>query len=52
MRKRRDLMWQQISNVNGQIQYLKNIIDKNHALANENMRLAALRGQSYDPVPR
>lgn len=41
MRKRRDLMSQQISNVSGQIQYLKNIIDKNQALANENMRLAA-----------
>src|SRR6201998_2102727 len=41
MRKRRDVMSQQISNVSGQIQYLKNIIDKNKALANENMRLAA-----------
>jgi hypothetical protein len=41
MRKRRDLMSQQIGNVSGQIQYLKNIIDKNQALANENMRLAA-----------
>jgi hypothetical protein len=41
MRKRRELMSQQISNVSGQIQYLKNIIDKNQALANENMRLAA-----------
>jgi hypothetical protein len=41
MRKRRDVMSQQISNVSGQIQYLKNIIDKNQALANENMRLAA-----------
>src|ERR1700756_445331 len=29
MRKRRDLMLQQISNVSGQIQYLKNVIDKN-----------------------
>src|SRR5260370_11907528 len=41
MRKRRDVMSQQISNVSGQIQYLKNIIDKNTALASENMRLAA-----------
>jgi hypothetical protein len=41
MRKRRDVMSQQISNVSGQIQYLKNIIDKNSALAGENMRLAA-----------
>ena len=41
MRKRRDVMSQQISNVSGQIQYLKNIIDKNSALASENMRLAA-----------
>ena len=41
MLKRRDVMSQQISNVSGQIQYLKNIIDKNQALANENMRLAA-----------
>jgi hypothetical protein len=41
MRKRRDVMSQQISNVSGQIQYLKNIIDKNLAMANENMRLAA-----------
>jgi hypothetical protein len=41
MRKRRDVMSQQISNVSGQIQYLKNIIDKNQQLANENMRLAA-----------
>ncbi len=41
MRKRRDVMSQQISNVSGQIQYLKNIIDKNSAMANENMRLAA-----------
>lgn len=41
MRKRRDVMSQQISNVSGQIQYLKNIIDKNQAMANENMRLAA-----------
>src|SRR5713101_9823728 len=41
MRKRRDVMSQQISNVSGQIQYLKNIIDKNTAMASENMRLAA-----------
>jgi len=41
MRKRRDVMSQQISNVSGQIQYLKNVIEKNQALANENMRLAA-----------
>ena len=41
MRKRRDVMSQQISNVSGQIQYLKNVIDKNSAMANENMRLAA-----------
>jgi hypothetical protein len=41
MRKRRDLMSQQISNVSGQIQYLKNVIGKNTAMANENMRLAA-----------
>src|SRR5437016_4080303 len=41
MRKRREVMAQQISNVSGQLQYLKNIIDKNHQLANENMRLAA-----------
>src|SRR5271166_2747477 len=37
----KDHMSQQISNVSGQIQYLKNIIDKNSALASENMRLAA-----------
>jgi hypothetical protein len=41
MRKRREVMAQQISNVSGQIRYLKDIIDKNHELANENMRLAA-----------
>jgi hypothetical protein len=41
MRKRRDVMNQQISNVSGQIRYLKDVIDKNHAMANENMRLAA-----------
>src|SRR5260370_6421888 len=41
MRKRREVMAQQISNGSGQLQYLKNIIDKNHQLANENMRLAA-----------
>jgi hypothetical protein len=41
MRKRREVMAQQISNVSGQIQYLKNIIDKNAAMASENMRLAA-----------
>ena len=41
MRKRRDVMSQQISNVSGQIRYLKDIIDKNHEQANENMRLAA-----------
>ncbi|HKW63140.1 MAG TPA: hypothetical protein VJN89_11385 [Candidatus Acidoferrum sp.] len=41
MRKRRETMAQQISNVSGQIQYLKNTIDKNAAMANENMRLAA-----------
>jgi hypothetical protein len=41
MRKRRDVMSQQISNVSGQIQYLKNVIGKNTAMANENMRLAA-----------
>ena len=41
MRKRRDVMSQQIINVSGQIQYLKDIINKNLALANENMRLAA-----------
>jgi hypothetical protein len=41
MRKRRDVMSQQISNVSGQIQYLKDVINKNQALANENMRLAA-----------
>jgi len=41
MRKRRDVMSQQISNVSGQIQYLKNVIDKNTAMASENMRLAA-----------
>src|SRR5260370_33902519 len=41
MRKRRDVMSQQISNVSGQIQYLKNIIDKNTAMASENMRLSA-----------
>ncbi len=33
MRKRRDVMSQQISNVSGQIQYLKDIINKNQALA-------------------
>ena len=41
MRKRREVMAQQISNVSGQIQYLKNVIDKNSAMASENMRLAA-----------
>src|ERR1700757_921199 len=41
MRKRRDVMSQQISNVSGQIQYLKSTIEKNSAMANENMRLAA-----------
>jgi hypothetical protein len=41
MRKRRDVMNQQISNVSGQIRYLKDVIDKNHELANENMRMAA-----------
>jgi len=41
MRKRREVMASQISNVSGQIGYLKNVIDKNQALANENMRLAA-----------
>lgn len=41
MRKRRDVMSQQISNVRGQIQYLTNIIEKNQAAASENMRLAA-----------
>lgn len=41
MRKRREVMSQQISNVSGQIQYLKSTIDKNAAMANENMRLAA-----------
>ena len=41
MRKRRDVMSQQISNVSGQIQYLKDIINKNSAMADENMRLAA-----------
>src|SRR5215469_14499732 len=41
MRKRREVMAQQISNVSGQIQYLKSTIDKNAAMANENMRLAA-----------
>jgi hypothetical protein len=41
MRKRREVMSQQISNVSGQIQYLKNTIDKNNAMASENMRLAA-----------
>ena len=41
MRKRRDVMQQQISNVSGQIHYLNDVINKNQALANENMRLAA-----------
>src|SRR5215471_19981305 len=41
MRKRRDVMSQQISNVSGQIHYLNDVINKNQALANENMRLAA-----------
>jgi hypothetical protein len=41
MRKRREVMSQQISNVSGQIQYLKSTIDKNAAMASENMRLAA-----------
>jgi hypothetical protein len=41
MRKRRDVMNQQISNVSGQIRYLKDVIDKNHEAANENMRMAA-----------
>src|SRR5262249_51604240 len=41
MRKRRDVMSQQISNVSGQIGYLKNVINKNLSMANENMRLAA-----------
>lgn len=41
MRERRETMAQQISNVSGQVRYLKNVIDKNHELATENMRLAA-----------
>jgi hypothetical protein len=41
MRKRREVMSQQISNVSGQIRYLKDVIDKNQQMANENMRLAA-----------
>ena len=41
MRKRREVMAQQISNVSGQIRYLKDVIDKNHEMATENMRLAA-----------
>src|SRR5216683_2310382 len=41
MRKRREVMAQQISNVSGQLRYLKDVIDKNHEMANENMRLAA-----------
>ena len=41
MRKRRDVMAQQISNVSGQIRYLKDVIGKNQQMANENMRLAA-----------
>ena len=41
MRKRREVMAQQISNVSGQIRYLKDVIGKNQELANENMRLAA-----------
>jgi hypothetical protein len=41
MRKRRDVMSQQISNVSGQIHYLNDVINKNQAMANENMRLAA-----------
>jgi chromosome segregation ATPase len=41
MRKRREVMSQQISNVSGQIQYLKSTIEKNSAMASENMRLAA-----------
>jgi hypothetical protein len=41
MRKRRDVMNQQISNVSGQLRYLKDVIEKNHALADENMRLAS-----------
>src|SRR5438876_8561673 len=41
MRKRREVMAQQISNVSGQLQYLKSTIEKNSAMASENMRLAA-----------
>src|SRR5580658_8372217 len=35
MRKRREVMSQQISNVSGQIQYLKSTIEKNLAMASE-----------------
>src|SRR5262252_11180100 len=38
MRKRRDVMSQQISNASGQIHYLNDVINKNQAMANENMR--------------
>src|SRR5262244_2816236 len=41
MRKRREVMAQQISNVSGQVRYLKDVIGKNQQMANENMRLAA-----------
>ncbi len=41
MRRRREVMAQQISNVSGQLRYLKDVIDKNHEMANENMRMAA-----------
>src|SRR5260370_3722307 len=41
MRKRRDVMTQQISNVSGPIQYLKNVIDNNQTITNENIRLSA-----------
>ena len=41
MRKRRDTMNQQISNVSGQVRYLQSVIDKNQAMAAESMRMAA-----------
>src|SRR5260370_38583435 len=41
MRRRREVMAQQISNVSGQLRSLKDVINKNHEMANENMRTTA-----------
>src|SRR5260370_35260687 len=40
MRRRREVMAQQISNVTGQLRYLKDVIDKNHEKRNQNIRMA------------